>query len=234
MTVTFPNESADYRTAREALLEKEIELRRLSEEVAAQRRSLPPGGEIEEDYVFDEIGPDGEVRQVRLSELFPDGQDTLIVYNFMYSPSMDQPCDGCTPFLDGLEGSMPHIQRQVDIVLVARSPIERIRAFTDDRGWTNFRIVSSANNTYNRDYFGETPDGDQMPMMNVFHREDDGTVRHSWGTELMFAPADPGQDWRHNGTLDTAWNVFDLTPEGRPEQSPFRLSYANPDASCHG
>ena len=60
---------------------------------------------------------------------------------------------------------------------------------------------SSAANTYNRDYFGEAADGSQFPMLNVFHR-DGGTIRHFWGAELTFAPADPGQDHRSVGTLE--------------------------------
>jgi predicted dithiol-disulfide oxidoreductase (DUF899 family) len=56
--LSFPNESAEYRTARNALLDAEIALRRQLEAVAAQRRSLPPGGEVPEDYVFERIGND--------------------------------------------------------------------------------------------------------------------------------------------------------------------------------
>lgn len=56
MTTTFPGESADYRAARERLLEQEIELRRAMEAVAVARRALPPGGAIREDYVFQGAG----------------------------------------------------------------------------------------------------------------------------------------------------------------------------------
>ena len=226
MPITFPNETSAYRTARSELLEKEIELRRLTEAVAVQRRALPMGGKIKEDYVFDELGPDGSPRQVRLSELFGEGQDTLILYNYMYGPSMAQPCDGCTPLLDAIEGAVPHVGQHVQFVLVARSPIERIRAFTDDRGWSTFRILSSAHNTYNLDYFGETEDGDQIPMVNVFHREPDGSIHLFWGSEMWFEPPDPGQDQRQSDSINAAWNILDLTPEGRPEQSQFQLSYS--------
>ena len=44
MSITFPGESAEYRAARDRLLEQEIELRRAMEAVAAARRELPPGG----------------------------------------------------------------------------------------------------------------------------------------------------------------------------------------------
>jgi hypothetical protein len=59
-----------------------------------------------------------------------------------------------------------------------------------------------------------TADGDQLPMLNVFHR-DGNTVRHFWGSELFYAPTEPGQETRHVGTIEPLWNLFDLTPEGR-------------------
>ena len=61
--VRIPNESAEYRAARTALLAKEIELRRHIERVAAQRRSLPPGGPVIGDYRFE--GEDGKVIESR-------------------------------------------------------------------------------------------------------------------------------------------------------------------------
>jgi predicted dithiol-disulfide oxidoreductase (DUF899 family) len=61
-------------------------------------------------------------------------------------------------------------------------------------------------------------------MLNVFRREG-GTIHHTWGSELLYAPADPGQDPRHVGTIETLWNLFDLTPEGRPTDWNEQLAY---------
>jgi predicted dithiol-disulfide oxidoreductase (DUF899 family) len=223
-SVRFPGESEAYRSARNELLEEELALRRHVEAVAAKRRSLPLGGEVPEDYVFDEQGEDGTVRQVRLSELFAEGKDTLIVYSYMYGPQMPRPCVACTSILDALDGEAPHVTQRVNLVAVAKSPIERIRQFTDDRGWRNLRLLSSAGNTYNRDYQGELPDGSQMPALNVFVRRD-GRIHHFYCTELLFAPADPGQDERHVDSIWPLWSLFDLTPEGRGEKWYPRLSY---------
>src|SRR6266550_3636780 len=88
-----------------------------------------------------------------------------------------------------------------------------MEAVAEERGWQRLRLVSSAGNTYNRDYLGETPEGDQRPMLNVFHRDGD-VIRHFWGSEMFYAPTEPGQDPRHVGTLEPLWNFFDLTPEG--------------------
>src|SRR5215470_3545465 len=116
----FPGETASYRKARNALLDQEMALRRQIERVAAQRRGLPPGGAIPEDYRFeDESGP------VRLSELFGPRLDTLAIYSFMFGPERDEPCPGCTHFLDTLDGAAGHIAQRVNLVAVAKSPLPR-------------------------------------------------------------------------------------------------------------
>lgn len=112
----FPNESAGYRAARTALLAEEIRLRRQLEQVAVQRRALPLGGEVPQDYVFE--GAEGPVR---LSALFGDS-DTLITYNFMFGPERKQACPMCTSMLGALDGEMPDILQRVPVVIVARSP----------------------------------------------------------------------------------------------------------------
>ncbi|MFT4041242.1 MAG: DUF899 family protein, partial [Thermomicrobiales bacterium] len=126
MSVSFPNESPGYRTARNALLEQEIALRRQTEAVAAARRALPPGGEVTQDYVFTAPGPDGAPTPTRLSELFTAGQDTLMVLHVMYGPRMAQPCPMCSMFLDGINGAVPHVNQRVTFVAAAASPLPRI------------------------------------------------------------------------------------------------------------
>ena len=215
--VRFPNESDAYRAARNALLTAEIELRRQTEAVAAQRRALPQGGEVPEDYVFE-----GEEGPVRMSELFGD-KSTLALYSYMYGPKMEKPCPSCTSMLDGMNGQALHITQQVALAVVAKSPLERILAFTRPRGWTGLRLLSSAGNSYSIDYKGEDADGSQNPMMNVFTRAG-GKMRHAWASELMSAPRDPGQDPRHVDTIWPLWNVLDLTPQGRGAWYP-KLNY---------
>jgi predicted dithiol-disulfide oxidoreductase (DUF899 family) len=227
--ISFPNESADYRRVRNALLEEEMELRRHIERVAARRRALPAGGEILEDYVFETAGDGGKPKSVRLSQLFAPGKDTLAIYSFMYGPERERPCPGCTHFLDELDGAARHINQRVNFVVVAKSPLPRILSFADERGWRWLNLLSTAGNTYDRDYFGDSTalsaamrkqqefNKDEewdMPMLNVFRRDGD-TVRHFWGSELLYVPPEPGQNYRHNDLLDPLWNLFDVTPEGR-------------------
>jgi predicted dithiol-disulfide oxidoreductase (DUF899 family) len=242
MVVAFPGESSEYRTARDRLLEQEIELRRAMEAVAEARRRLPPGGVVPQDYVFRGRGAEGEPTDVRLSELFAPGKESLVVYSMMFPrdpeddrpgptrgrtallPLLDGPCPSCTALIDQLDGAAEHVSQHVNLAVVGKAPLSRILDFAEDRGWRRLRLLSSAGNTYNRDYLGETDDGRQRPMLNVFHR-DGGTTRHSWGSELLYAPTDPGQDPRHVGTIEPLWNLYDLTPDGRPADWDEQLSY---------
>ncbi len=213
MSLTFPNESPAYRQARDALLEAEVALRAQIEQVAEQRRALPPGGVVKEDYEFTELRDEGRIRPVRLSELF-GAHDSLFLYSFMYGPDAEQPCPMCSSLLDALNGNAPHILLRTGFAVVARSPIERVAEFATQRGWRNLRIVSSHANSYNSDYFAEDADGDQMPMANVFVRGNDG-IHHFWGTELFYADV-PGHP-RHVDLMWPLWNLFDTTPQGRGE-----------------
>jgi predicted dithiol-disulfide oxidoreductase (DUF899 family) len=243
MSMAFPGESTEYRAARNRLLEKEIELRRAMEAVAAARRALPPGGVVPDDYVFHGAGADGAPTEVRLSELFAPGKNSLVIYSFMFPrdpgderagpqagetallPLAEGPCPSCVAFLDQLDGAVEHATQLVNFAVVAKAPLPRVLAFGRERGWRRLRVLSSATNAYNRDYFGETADGRQRPMLNVFHR-DGATIRHFWASELFYAPMDPGQDPRHVGTLEPVWNLFDLTREGRPADWDEQVSYA--------
>ena len=215
--MNFPNETKQYRAARDKLLQAEIELRKQMEAVAAQRRKLPPGGEVPEDYVFD--GQDGKVK---LSELFRTG-DTLVAYSFMYGPKMAQACPMCTSMLDSLNGNAQHIAQRADLVVIAKSPFERITDFARGRGWSKLRLLSSEHSTYNRDYHGEDAEGAQWPMLNVFVR--DNRIRHFYGSELLSAPMEKGQDPRHVDSIWPLWNLLDLTPEGRGKDWYPKLDY---------
>jgi predicted dithiol-disulfide oxidoreductase (DUF899 family) len=239
---TFPGESPEYRTARDRLLEREIELRREMEAVAAARRELPAGGVVPEDYVFQGAGPGGAPTDARLSELFAPGKDSLVIYNFMFPraaeddrpgprtgetallPLAEGPCPSCVALLDQLDGVVEHAEPRINLAVVAKAPLPRILTFAEERGWRRLRLLSSAGNTYNRDYHGETAEGSQRPMLNVFHRDGD-TIRHFWGSELFYAPTDADQDPRHVGTIEPLWNMFDLTREGRPSDWDEQLSY---------
>jgi len=214
----FPGESDSYRRARNQLLQAEIDLRRRVEEVAALRRQLPLGGEIPEDYVFEEGSADlsdtHTARQVPLSELFQPGKDTLAVYSFMFGPKMKAACPMCSSMLDSLNGAAVHASQRISLAVVAKSPVERIRTFARERGWNRLRLLSSASNHYNRDYYGENSEGGQQPSLNIFVRRG-GKIYHFWHSELLLVAPEPGQNQRHVDMMWPLWNLLDFTPEGR-------------------
>jgi predicted dithiol-disulfide oxidoreductase (DUF899 family) len=216
--VRFPNESAEYRRAREALLAEEIELRRHIERVAEQRRALPPGGEVKKNYGF--VGENGPAS---FADLFGDKQ-TLVIYSYMFGPQRERPCPMCTSLLSAWDGEVPDIQQRVALAVVARSPIERLVAFKRERGWHYLPLFSDPSGEFSRDYHALTKDGGDDAAFNVFARRD-GTIRHFWGGEMNGASADPGQDPRGAPDLMPLWTILDVTPEGRGTDWYPKLSY---------
>ncbi|MBN9023829.1 MAG: DUF899 domain-containing protein [Rhizobiales bacterium] len=213
--IRFAGESPDYRAARTALLAEEIELRRQIERVARLRRALPPGPVVAKDYGF--VGREGPVS---FADLF-GRHDTLVVYKYMYGPERKQPCPMCTAAMSAWEGNAEHIGQRVSLVMVARSPIERLVAFAEARGWRHLRLYSDMSGEYTRDFVH--PEDADVPGLNVFTRRD-GTIRHFWGDEMGLT-ADPGEDPRGAPDLMPLWNFLDLTPEGRDPHWYPRLGY---------
>ena len=227
----FPGESSEYRRAREQLLEAEGELRDMTEQVAARRRALPAGGLLPEDYVF-ESAADGS--EVRFSELFAPGKDSLVIYNMMFPrwsedrragapggetallPLVEQPCPSCTSVVDGLEGAAFHLAARINLAVIAKTSPDRLGTYGQERGWRNLRLLSSRNNTFNRAYHAEAPDGGQLPVLNVFYRKEDG-IHHQWASEMTFTRGD-------TSSLDPVWPIFgalDLTPDGRGDAAAY-------------
>ncbi|MFE3256594.1 DUF899 family protein [Nocardia sp. NPDC059229] len=246
MSIAFPNESREYREAREALLQREADLQQLMESVAAQRKSLPPGGEVPEDYVFDRIGDDGAATTVRMSELFGDN-DTLMLYHYMFPrhpgdvrprptsgifselPTDEGPCPSCTALIDMWDSTTPHFDGLGgNLAIVAKAPIERVAAFAHDRGWRHTRVLSAANSNFRSDYGGDSAAGHPVPLLTVFKRSPDGTIRLHWASELMFVPPDdPWQNPEHPDTVEPLWTLFDLATSPRFRQWRVRHLPAN-------
>jgi predicted dithiol-disulfide oxidoreductase (DUF899 family) len=232
--LSYPNESAEYRAARNALLNDEIALRAQIEAVAAKRRALPPGGELKEDYIFERINEQTKMpEKVKLSELFGP-HNTLMLYSFMYGPERKLPCPGCTHLLDGMEGAARHTGQRFAMYIVAKSPLARLQAWAHERGWKYLSLISTAGNSYDADYFGDTSkfskgmraqhkvkDGENWDetIYNVFKKEG-GKIRHFWGSEMAFAPPAPKQHHRAGDLADPLWGLLDMTPEGRDDFFP--------------
>jgi predicted dithiol-disulfide oxidoreductase (DUF899 family) len=216
--VRIRGESAEYRAARKTLLIEEIELRRQTERVAALRRALPPGGPVVGDYQFE--SEDGQPTD--LPGLFA-GKRTLIVYSFMFGPQRERPCPMCVNQLGPWDANAADLAQKLSLVVVARSPTERLVAWKRERGWRHLRLVRDLNDNYSHDYFGVLPTGDEVPALNVFTHED-GNIRHFWSGEFTDKTADPGEDPRGT-TPAPLWQLLDCTPEGRDPHWYPKLDY---------
>jgi predicted dithiol-disulfide oxidoreductase (DUF899 family) len=203
----YPNEGREYREARDSLLKDEQELVAKVKAVAAKRRTLPLGGRLKEDYVF-QWANDGKVGQpVRFSELFGD-ENTLLLYSFMYGPNWDNPCPSCTSLVDGFDRAWYSVSRHAAFVAIAKAPATKINAWATRRGWSRIPLVSGSESTYQTEYRCQCDSDDmQLPVMHVF-RKQDGQIFHFWGTESMS---------NHVDTVWVYWNLLDFTPEGRPD-----------------
>ncbi len=206
--VRIKHEGAEYRAARTRLLAEEIRLRRHIEQVAELRRALPPGGLVEGDYRFE-----GEAGETDVLGLFGDKQ-TLLVYSYMFGPERQQPCPMCTCMLGPVDQNAADIEQNIALAVVARSPLDRLLAVKQERGWRGLKLYSDLNGNYSRDYLGLEADGSEAGVTNVFTRRD-GAIRHFWMGEMTQETADPGQDQRDQPELAPLWNVLDLTPKGR-------------------
>lgn len=205
--IRHPNESEEYRRARQVLLTEEIELRRQAERVAAIRRDLPPGGEVPDDYRF--VAEDGS--DVSLTDMFGE-HETLIIYSYMFGPQREAPCPMCTSLMGGFDHKIADIRQRAAIAFTARSPIERLKDAKESRGWSELPVYSDKSGAYTRTYVS-AEDAD-MPAYNVFTRRD-GVIRHFWSDEITGDMADPGQDPRGAVEMDPLWLLLDTSPQGR-------------------
>jgi len=221
MKVTIAGESAEYRKLRDQLLEAEIALRDQTERVASLRRQLPEGSPVETDYIFREGPADlrdespEKFREVRLSELFAPGKDTLIVDHMMWGPNDKLPCPMCNMWADGYAAIAQHVSNKTNFVLVSKVEIGRLREWARRRGWDKIRLLSSHDNTFNHDYFAENEKG-QQPGVSVFRRAPDGKIHFTYTTEMSRLPG------HHRGIdpFSPVWNLYDLLPEGRENWMP--------------
>ena len=217
----IPNESPEYRAARNELLAEESALREQIERVAALRRQLPLGGGLKDDYQFEEIDlSDGNTRPVRFSELFGDKTD-LLVYSYMYGPDWEDPCPSCTSVIDAINAVSRHVRQQAELVVIGKATPAQLCAIARERNWQDLRLLSCEKNDYARDYLaqpGETSES-LMPVMNVFQKYNN-SIHHFWASELLWTPMDGGHP-RHVDIVWPVWGLLDMTRSGRhPQRSP--------------
>ncbi|MEF2978402.1 DUF899 family protein [Subtercola sp. YIM 133946] len=217
----WPQADEGYAVARDQLREAEHELTRAIEAVAEQRRALPPGSVVD-DYEFlegpSDIDASDRSTVVRLSDLFGE-HSTVMLYNFMFDGSTQQPCRMCTSLIDGFDGAAADLAERVGFAIVAPSPLAPLRAYGRSRGWRNVRLLADPDGSYSRDSGGISSSGELSSLMTVFTRRE-GSIRHFYTAQKP--PSSAGQDDRHLDLLWTLWGSLDLTPEGREEWRPGR------------
>jgi predicted dithiol-disulfide oxidoreductase (DUF899 family) len=135
----------EWRAARLALLEREKELTRMSDELAQKRQELP-WVRVEKDYAFDT--DDGAET---LAELF-DGRSQLLVYHFMFGPSYEAGCPTCSSAADSFDAWRVHLENHdVTFIVISRAPLEKLQAYKQRMGW-GFPWASSAGTDFNFDF----------------------------------------------------------------------------------
>lgn len=203
---------------RKALLAREKELTRLSDQIASERRALP-WVRIDKNYTFD--APEG---RRTLAELF-NGCRQLLVQHFMFAPGWEQGCPSCSYMADHVDGMNVHLaHRDVAFTAVSRAPLAEIERFRQRMGW-RFNWVSSHGGDFNYDFgvsftpkdlakgeiyynYGAWPHAfEEWPGVSVFYKDDAGDVFHTYstygrGVEVMMG----------------AYRMLDLTPKGRNEK----------------
>jgi predicted dithiol-disulfide oxidoreductase (DUF899 family) len=195
----------EWETARAQQLAREKDHLRAADALAAQRRALPMV-EIVKPYSLE--GPSGEAT---LLDLF-EGRPQLIVYHFMFGPSSEEGCDGCSMFVDNL-GHLAHLRaRDTSFALVSRAPLAKLEAFRERMGW-DAPWYSSAASDFNVD-FGLSPpqpepdshqDGERFGL-SVFLRDGERVFRTYFTDRRGVEP------------LSSNWALLDLTPLGRQEE----------------
>ncbi len=216
----YPNDSAEYRAARTALLAEEIELRRHIERVAKLRRALPNGGAAPPYQFIDEQGNSGG-----LAEMF--GQhDTLVTYFWMFGPERERPCPMCTSLLGSLDIPAIDLEQRLALAVIGRSPVARQVAFARERGWRNLKFYQCVGDDFPTDYRGLDPDGNEWASLDVWTKKD-AEVRHFWAAESG-GTADPGQDAHLAPDPAPLWTILDLSPGGRGTNWYPKLDYGQP------
>jgi predicted dithiol-disulfide oxidoreductase (DUF899 family) len=215
----YPNDSEQYRNARTALLEQEIELRRQIQRVAELRRELPLGGEARDYRFLDENG-----KEVGLADLF-GRHDTLFTYFWMYGPERERPCPMCTSFVGSLDVPAIDIEQRIAVAILGRSPVARQLAFARERGWHNLKFYQTIGDDFAKDYRALAPDGSEWASVDVWVRQG-GKVHHFWGGEGGLETADPGFDPHLAPDPTPLWTILDLTPGGRGTDWYPKLEYS--------
>ncbi len=142
----------------------------------------------------------------KLSELFGDKQDLIVIHN------MGKGCNYCTMWADGFNGVLPHLEDRAAVALVSPDSPEVLEEFATSRGW-RFALYSGEGSTFIKDMGFQDGEGQCKPGVSTFRRLDDGSIER-----VAKAPFGPGDDFCG------VWHLFDLLSGGAQGWEP-KVSY---------
>jgi predicted dithiol-disulfide oxidoreductase (DUF899 family) len=211
----------EWLAARKTHLSHEKEATKQLDRLRAERRRLPMV-KIEKNYVFD--GPEGKLS---LLDLF-GGRRQLIVYHFMFDPTWEKGCPGCTGYVDDLGDMSKLNDRDTTFILISRAPLTRLQAYKALRGW-DVPWYSSFGSDFNYD-FHATLDETVAPVMSNFRTKAEieaqegpsAIVGEEHGLSVFFRFGDElfhsySTYARGTEVLTDTRSLLDTTPYGRQQ-----------------
>ena len=219
----------EWESARAALLAREKELTRLSDELAQARRELP-WVPVDKQYTFQTAdGPK------TLGELF-EGRSQLIIYHFMFGPDWTAGCPVCSSIADSFNGVVEHLRaRDATMIAVSRAPIEKLLAYRERLGW-RFNWASSYESDFNWDldksstreqtsqwadqapgFVSQFADACGVDVAGYFTEGPGLTVYTRAGDDVYLAYASGSRGLE---VIMTYYGILDRVPLGRDEHEP--------------
>ena len=168
----------------------EKELLELRQKVLSLRKAASP--QTIEDYLL----ADTNGKEVRLSSLFGDAQDLIVIHNMGLS------CPYCTLWADGFNGVYQHLQDRAALALVSPDPPEQVKQFAEGRNW-RFTVLSNNGGPFTSAMGFEDDQGNPHPGMSTFHRDSSGSI-----SRVSQAPFGPGDEFC------SVWHMFDMLKDG--------------------
>ena len=151
-----------------------------------------------EDYLLH----DRKGKPIRLSELFGDHEEMILVHN------MGKSCPYCTLWADGFMGVKKHLEDRAAFVISTPDPFAEMDAFASERGW-DFNLVTTEGSSLKPDLGFQLKDGSYYPRVSTLIKDEKGKIWHV--AKAYFGPGDD---------FCAVWYLFDLLAKEDPDWEP--------------
>lgn len=139
---------------------------------------------------------------VRLSELFGDKSELLVIHN------MGKHCNYCSLWADGMIGYADHLQERCAFVLCSNDDPTTAKAFAKERGW-DYPVVSGAGSGFAKAMGYADEKGNPHPGVSAFHKNSDGSIMRTG--DMPFGPGDD---------FCAVWPMLDLIKGNKADWEP--------------